>query len=127
RSTSIGLPSGALPPPPLPFFLVGFFSNNFTILPNRSPQSLLDVTTFQRLIQRGEHLAARMGNQDIILDSHAAFTGEINSRLDGDDHSRPQLFLAAGLSHDRQLVNFAPNAMAEPMAELLAKAGFLDH
>src|SRR5678816_610509 len=68
-----------------------------------------------------------MSDQDIILDSHAALAGEINSRLDGDDHSRAKLFFAAGFSHDGQLVNFAADAMAEAVAELFAVAGFFDH
>src|SRR6266571_2836293 len=122
----MGLPSGACPPP-LPFFLIGFFSNNFTILPNPAPHSLLDVTSLERLIQCCEHLAAGVCDQYIIRNPHAAFSRKINSRLDGHHHSRPQFFLAASLSHHWQFMNLSSDAMAEAVAELLAISGFLDH
>src|SRR5205823_14559695 len=77
----------------------------------------LDMTPLERLIQRRQHLAAAVGDQDVVLDADAAFAGEVNAGLDGHDHPGAQLFFAAQLAHHRQLVNLAADAVTEPMAE----------
>ena len=50
----------------------------------------------------------------------------VDARLDGDDVAGLQRALAAG-REPRRLVHLEPDAVAEPVAELLALAGRLDH
>jgi hypothetical protein len=38
-----------------------------------------------------------VSDQNIILNPHATFAGQINSRLNGYDHTGPQFFIAAVL------------------------------
>ena len=61
-----------------------------------------------------------MGDEDIIFDADAAFAGKINARLDGDDHARTQLFLAAGSAERGKLVNVAADAVPEAAPRLAA-------
>src|SRR5436190_19204011 len=99
RPTSIGLDAGAdddvafppLDPLLLPF---GFFSS-------------FKVAALEGLIEARKHLAAGVGDQDVVLDADAALAGQVDARLDGDDHARAELFLAADLAHAGELVDFA--------------------
>ena len=67
-----------------------------------------------------------MGDQHIVLDSHATDSGEINSRLDGDDHSRTKLIFPAGLAKAWKFVNLAADAVPEAVAEFFCVAGFIN-
>src|SRR5688500_15112952 len=86
----------------------------------------LNVTAFEAPVEVGQQLAAGVGDEHVVLDADAALAGEVNAGFDGDDHARPQLLLAAGLAHRRQLVDVAADAVAETVAEVLAESGALD-
>src|SRR5690349_2209028 len=85
------------------------------------------MTPLERLVQRREHFAAAVGNEHVVLNADAAFAGEVDAGLDGHDHAWPELFFAADLAHHRQLVNLAPDAVTQTMAELLPESGLVDH
>src|SRR5688500_6144132 len=87
----------------------------------------LDVAAFERLVQRREHFAAAVGDQHVVLDADASFAGDVDARLDGDDHARAELFVTARLAHGRQLVDLAADAVAEAVAEVVLEAGVVDH
>src|SRR5687768_11577757 len=115
RPTSIGLsderpdrlldPAAPLDAPPLPPFR---FPVRFS----------LNVAALETAVEARQHLAPGVGDQHVVLDPHAPFAGQVDPRLDGHDHSRPQLFVAAGLAHRRQLVDLAADAVAQPVPEL---------
>src|SRR4051794_32628636 len=91
------------------------------------PSSLLNVATLEGLVERRQDLAPAVGDEDVVLDAHAALAGEVDPGLHRYDHPRAELFLAAGLAHCRQLVNVAPDAVPEPVAEVFPEAGLVDH
>src|SRR5665213_2838935 len=80
---------------PGPFFLLVRFS--------------LNVAALEAPVQVRKHLVTGVGNQHVILDADAAFAGQINSRLDCNDHSRPQFFLGGPLAQTGQFVNIPAN------------------
>src|SRR4051794_10185332 len=96
------------PPPPLRFF----FS--------------LNVATLEGPVEVGQKLASGVGDEHVVLDAHAALARQVDARLDGDNHAGAEFLLAAGLAHGGQLVDVATDAVAEPVAELLAEAGAVD-
>src|SRR4051812_39427256 len=71
-------------------------------------------------------LRAVLRDDDEVLDPDAAFVGEVDPRLDGDDVARAEGVrrLAA---QPRLLVHLEAHAGAEPVAELVAEAGLVDH
>src|SRR4051812_24842824 len=121
--TSIGLSDAGGPPPPPP--------------PAEPPASAppplrrcfrfsLNVAALEGPVEVGQHLAAGVGDQHVVLDAYAAFAGEVDARFHRNDHPRPQLLLAAGLAHRRHFVDVAADAVTEPVAEEGAEAGALD-
>src|SRR5207249_3003762 len=87
---------------------------------------LFDVAGFEGLFKGRQHFAAGVRYEHIIFDAHAAFAGKIDAGLDGDDHSRAKLFIAAGVPHRGQLVNISSDAVAQAVAELILEAGLVD-
>src|SRR4051794_14307565 len=75
---------------------------------------LLNGAALKGLVERRQHLAAGVGDQHVVLDADAALAGQVDARLDRDDHPGPQLFLAAGLPEGGQLVDLPADAVAEP-------------
>src|SRR5260370_42167830 len=93
RPTSIGPRASPGAAASFNFFFADFFS--------------LNVASFEGLIQRREHLAPGVRDEHIILDAHAPFARQIDARLDGDDHARPQFFISGVFVHGRKLVDLA--------------------
>ena len=80
---------------------------------------------FELLRHVGEHFVSGAGDQHIVLDPHTAPSRHINARLDGDNHSRPQLgFLADG--QPRRFVNLQTRAVPQAMTKCLAEASSSD-
>src|SRR3954454_20950614 len=89
----------------------------------KSKITSLQVAPLEGPVERGEHLAAAVGDEHVVLDADAALAGQVDPRLDRDDHPRPQFLFAAGLAHAGQLVDFAADAVPQAVSELLAEAG----
>src|SRR4051794_2450612 len=122
--TSIGLSDAGGPPPPPP--------------PVEPPASApppplrrcfrfsLNVAALEGPVEVGQHLAAGVGDEHVVLDAHASLAGEVDAGLHGNDHPRPQLLLAAGLAHRGHFMDVAADAVTEAVAEEGAEAGALD-
>ena len=72
----------------------------------------LKMASLKTLVQIGEHFAAAVGDQDIVLDPYAPFAGEINSRLDGDNHTRTEFFFLADFAKGGEFVDLQSDAVA---------------
>src|SRR6185437_13004639 len=112
-ATSMGLLDGG----PLRGGLAGFWDFRFS----------LNVATLEAPVEAGEDLASGVSNEHVVLDADAAFARQVDSGFDGDDQSGAKLLFAAGFAHRGQFVDFAADAVAEPVAELLGEPGPLDH
>ena len=76
--------------------------------------------------QRGEDLAAVLGDHHQVLDPDPELARQVDAGLDGDDVAGAQLVLGA-LRQPRRLVDLEADAVTETVAELLAVAGGVDH
>ena len=70
--------------------------------------------------------AAVLGDDDEVLDPHAELARQVDARLDGDDFAGREHVVGAR-REARPLVDLEADAVAEPVAEVLAVAGLLDH
>src|SRR5579859_635776 len=113
RLTSIGLPVGAVDGVAGLGFFFGFCFS-------------LNVATLKAPVERGKDLGAGVGNEDVVLDPHASFAGQVDARLDGYDHARAEFFFAADFAHGGKFVDFTTDAVPEAVAEFLAEAGAVD-
>ena len=69
-----------------------------------------------------EDIAAVLGDDHEILDPHAADARQVDARLDRDDVARRRARVSAGARQPRRLVGDEPDAVPEPVAEVLAVA-----
>ena len=65
------------------------------------------------LDDRGQHLGALVAHHNQVLDAHAETTGQVDARLDRDDHSGSQRTVVRGRAHARHLVHVEPDTVAE--------------
>src|SRR5689334_14263375 len=79
----------------------------------------------ERAGQAAQDLAALGCDQHVVLDPDSAPTRDVDPRLDGHDHARPQ-FDRAVTPEDRGLVDVPAQAVAEPVGEESAEAGLVD-
>src|SRR3954463_427403 len=79
----------------------------------------------QILAERRQHLGLAVGDDHQVLDPDPAEALEVDARLDGDDVARRER-VARFARKARRLVHLEPDAVAEPMAELVAEAGGFD-
>src|SRR5437764_2621376 len=80
----------------------------------------------QLLRERAQHIAARFGNDDQVLDPDAELAREVDPRLDRDRVAGLELaFRARG--EPRVLMDVQAHPVAEPVAEVLAVPRRLDH
>src|SRR5665811_865484 len=75
--------------------------------------------------ERGQALAAHLGDEHRVLDAHAGEPLDVDARLDGADHARGE-HVAAGPAQPGGLVHFEAHPVAGAVAELLAVARGLD-
>ena len=73
----------------------------------------------------GEDVGLAVGHDHEVLDPDADVAGHVDARLDGHDVARRELALRR-LGEPRRLVDLEPDAVAEPVAEVLAVAGRVD-
>src|SRR5690348_13179546 len=112
RFRSIGLAPVLALAPALPLSRAAFFPEDFlakwdssslvSLHPSSVGASLLDVAGLKLAVERREDLAAGMRDEHVVFDAHATFAGEVDPGLDGNDHPRPQLFVAAGFAYRAQ-------------------------
>ena len=75
--------------------------------------------------ERGQDLAARLGDDDEILDAATADTGKVETGLDADDVSRGEHVGRLGPEHGR-LVDLGTDAVAEAVTVVLCHPGRRD-
>src|SRR5581483_5312038 len=66
-----------------------------------------------------------LAKHDEIFDAHTAPTGNINSRLDGEQHVGFD-FVLAGLARAWKFVDDAPDPVPQTVPEILTKTGLFD-
>ena len=69
------------------------------------------------LARRSQHLTASGRHHHHVLDPHTPFAGEVYSRLDGDDHARPQDLLCPSATRGR-FVDLQPYSVAGGMGKI---------
>ena len=86
---------------------------------------LVETNRVERLGDVSQDLAAVGGHQHIVLDPDSAPIGQVDARLDRDDHARLKRDLGF-LAEPRGLVDIHAQAVAEPMVKKTAETGLLD-
>src|SRR5436305_11091559 len=79
----------------------------------------------QILAERRQHLGLTVSDDHQVLDPDPAEALEVDARLDGDDVAGRER-VARLAREPRRLVHLEPDAVAEPVAELVAEAGVVD-
>src|SRR3954452_901275 len=74
----------------------------------------------------GEDLGLALANDDKVLDPNPAQALEVDPRLDGHDLALGER-VARLAAEARRLMHLETEAVPQPVAELLAEAGLLDH
>src|SRR5690349_16025218 len=86
----------------------------------RLPRSRIARSDLQQVLgEPGEDLGIAVGDDECVLDPHAAAALEVDAGLHGDGHARRQAARSRG-AQQRGLVDLQPHAVPERVHELLA-------
>src|SRR5919107_1589592 len=109
-----------------PFFsslVVATSACHFPVIISRASRARHDPEVLRG---QGEELGLAVGDDEGVLDTHAAPVCQVDTRLDGDRHAWLQC-TDAELRQRRSLVDLQADAVAETMDKVLAVPGLCNH